>query len=470
MRRLKWIAPLLLLALGIVFLPQIASFPLISRSLVKWGASAIHMDFEVSRMHLSWFGPQRFDQLHLQVPELSASVEELEIDVPLWSLRKLSRLQGIEKIKGNAKAEGGLVRFELDPPVELSEITAQMHAESGAIDFKISANTSEQMNNGSFVIDGRWEKNLEIAPNFSIKADLKTIPSSLLAYFLMQKTSIEPETILQSLGPIASFKGNSQMQNGEGSVDAILSSTNASGEIHASFSRNSLILRAPFRASLDLTPQLSSSVLRRINPLFITAIKSEKSILLQIEPDGFSCPIFPLQLKNMEIGRGTLDLGKITCRNGSALSVIAGVLKNNPLANTKMMTVWFAPLSFSYKKGILYPQRLDALIAEKFPVCVFGTIDIVRDQLNMVLGLTEEALYQAFKIQGLSPNAVIGIPITGSTSNPQFSTGAAIARIAALMTAQSIPRGKFPGKVLKIFAQPDLQPPPPSSRPLPWER
>ncbi len=470
MRRLKWILPLCILFGIAALLPRCASIPFVRQTAVKWTASALGVDLEADHMHLSWFGPQEFSGLRIKTEELSASIQNLDVEIPLWRLPKIFHLQGLEKIKGNAQLEGGSIAFAIDPPIEISQVDASLRIERGSLELNSSGTTAQDNQMGSFSITGRLQDIADPLLGLSIRANLQSVPSLFLSYFLQKKTKLKPETVLQSLGSFMSGNASAAIENGDGPIDLSLRASNASADIQATISEGAVALRSPLTASVNLTPELSRTLLRRMNPLFITAVRSEKPVSLRIEPNGFSCPVFPLRLKEMEIGEGTLDLGRISCQNGSSLAMIASVLKSAPLSRTQTMPVWFTPLIFSYQKGILHPKRLDALVADQFHICIFGTIDIAKDRIDMVLGLTTDALYRAFKIEGLSENAVVAIPINGSTNHPEFVTGPAIARIAALMTAQAIPRGKFPGRVLKIFAQPDTQPPPPSTVPFPWER
>src|SRR5690606_34549150 len=129
-----------------------------------------------------------------------------------------------------------------------------------------------------------------------------------------------------------------------------------------------------------------------------------------------------------------------------------GMLKSNPLSSTKEMEVWFTPLFFKLENGILETGRMDALAAGSVHFCSWGNINLVKDRIDMILGLTADTLKRVFGLKQISKSYVLKIPITGSIHDPKLAASAGAAKIAALIAAQRAPKGA--GGLLNIFLQP----------------
>lgn len=94
MRTSRWFIVLALFLLLAIFLPKIGSTsfakPLFARALsAKTGAKV-----DIGSLNLSWFGPQKFHQIHWTRNEVQGTIDELQIQAPFWSFSGPFQLTG----------------------------------------------------------------------------------------------------------------------------------------------------------------------------------------------------------------------------------------------------------------------------------------------------------------------------------------------------------------------------------------
>src|SRR5581483_2872856 len=142
------------------------------------------------------------------------------------------------------------------------------------------------------------------------------------------------------------------------------------------------------------------------------------------------------------------------------------------------LALWFAPIDLSIKQGIADIERTEILLADTFDICVWGNVDLVKDYVDMVLGLTSQTLSKAFGIQNLPENYVLTLPMKGPSNNVQINTGKATTKVALLLAWQNQNltgiggnAGAIVGGLLgKIATLPDSNAKvPPAKHPFPWE-
>ncbi len=114
-------------------------------------------------------------------------------------------------------------------------------------------------------------------------------------------------------------------------------------------------------------------------------------------------------------------------------------------AQYQEMQVWFTPIFLKVQNGIFYVDRMDALLNHSIHVCMWGKIDIVQDQLDIVLA---------------DSNYFLKIPVNGSIKDPEMAMGIAIAKTALLKATPLALRNLFSKKEKDV---------PPPKRPFPWE-
>jgi len=253
----------------------------------------------------------------------------------------------------------------------------------------------------------------------------------------------------------------------EGLVQATIDAQNGHIGLDATLSKGFLTLNRPFTSEFIVTPQLGKSILQEIFPLLSGIKSSDQPIKISIDNKGFSYPFKAFNIGQVRIAKANLSLGKVKFTNEGQLGTILSLLTN---PNTDLISVWFTPLYLSLQDGNLRLERIDLLISDQFPVATWGTVNFVRDRVDMVIGLSGYALNHAFKLQ-LNQDALLQIALKGTTSNASIDKRKATTKIGALVAqSQGSPQGLVIGTVLNIASGGLMEDkaPAPTTSPLPW--
>jgi hypothetical protein len=430
----KWliIVPVLLIVLIIAFLPQIASTSLGKPLFVKALEQKSQAQVEIGSLRLSWFGPQQFHNLQWTHEAASGTIEELEIEAPFWTFSGPFKLKN-----GSIAYKGGRVE--------------KIEGKIVGNDFNLTGITMK----GYIALQGQIYSKL----HFHLKIDVKEFPLIVI-----------DQQLDQLLGPTLDLNGTISLEHGKGSIDLTINADNLNTRVQGILTENSITLDKPLLAAIRLTPKVSALLLKDANPLFLTGMSAENQINLRIEKEDFYFPL-PYSLEKLRVGAATLDVGRVKCQNGESLQTIISILKAERLSDATQMNAWFAPVTFSIVNGILQAGRMDALLADSIHICTWGNIDIVRDQIDMFLGLPADTLQQSFGIKNLPPSYVLKIKIRGTTKKPEIVKGPAVAKIAALIAAGQIPKKGILGGLADLISTPkEEKDVPPAKRPFPWEK
>lgn len=452
----------------IIFFPQIASTRVGKRFFLESVQSKTHTDVSADKLTLSWFGPQHFFGLTFHGKEMNGSIGELRVDVPLWSMLSLFELKGLHKIQGDVAIVNG--SFDLKsgqfPPIQVEAIQGSVRLHQGTADIAFDGKAKQDSGPGSFSLLGQIRTISGSQQEFFLRGELIDFPALPIARILSARFPVDETLLIKILGNPVNLKGAASNSENKGILDLALHTANIDLDVHGNIENDDLTLRQPLIAAFRLTPELSALVLKEANPLFVTGFEAKSPIRLRIEPSRFHCPFSPFRLQHLQIGHGTLEMGRIKCQNGGALADLIGLLKERSRAS--LMDVWFTPLFFELANGDLKTGRLDALIDGSIRICTWGTIHLIDDQMDMILGLTAQTLRNSFGVKNLPEEYVLKIPLTGSTRKPNLATGTAAAKIAALLAAQKTPHTWLSGSILGVFTQTEGHVPPPN-RPFPWE-
>lgn len=425
----KWLIGIcLILLLGLAFLPQIASTslgkPFFTRELEKKSRA----DAEIGSLKFSWFGPQIFQNVTFKKENITGSFEELQIEAPFW------------KFSGPFRLKNGQVAGQIE----------KVEGEYANNHFSLTGLTL----NGHISLKGEIYSKLQ----FHIQIDVEKFPLIVL-----------DQKLDQILGPTLDLLGSISMDGTQGTIDLKITSANLDTKIKGNLLENGITLNEVVNASIRLTPKVSALLLKDVSPLFITGLSAQNPVQLKIEPSGFFFP-FPFSLTALKIGKATLDLGKVRCQNGESLSSIVSLLKADVLAHQKEMDIWFTPVSFQMSGGLVKTGRLDALLANSLHICTWGNIDLVKDKLNMILGIPSDTLQKSFGIQNLPPNYVLKIEVKGTTESPDINRGKAAAQIAALIASGQISKKGILRSITDLVSKKQDSDIPPPNRPFPWEK
>ncbi len=275
----------------------------------------------------------------------------------------------------------------------------------------------------------------------------------------------------------ASFKAD--LNDFAGPVSLNLNTPLSRLSVSGHLAEGALLLNEPLFAQVKVTPGLSRLVLQEVNPLNLSSIESQAPVTLEIQPEEFYLPLYPFTVGKMGIGKGRIELGKISCRNEGNVNIALSLLKTKQFDKKGDLLLWFAPIDLSVKQGVAAIERTEILLADTFDICVWGKFDLVADYVDMVLGLTAQTLQKAFGIKNLPESYVLTIPMKGPANNVQINSGKATSKVALLLAWQNQniagaiggPAGAIVGDVLgRIATLPDSNAKvPPAKHPFPWE-
>lgn len=276
------------------------------------------------------------------------------------------------------------------------------------------------------------------------------------------------------LGDLLNAKINGEVQNLTGPLTIDIKASNFKTLIPIYLNQGTVTLRDHVQAEITLTPLISETFLRDINPLIITGAVSNHPLRLFLDANGFSLPLKNFSLARINIEKAVIDLGLLRVRNGGSLLSLMEFLKATNISPSGDMNAWFTPIHLSLKNGVIYYQRFDMLLAEFAHIAMWGNIDLVRDYVNMILGVSPSTLQQKFNIKGIDDRKMFQIKMTGPTSHVELDWSAATARIGALVAKSSAGiLGSIIGGIVEQVVNASLGEeitPPPTTYPFPWER
>lgn len=426
-------------------LPWIFSSPIGKPLFLHILKSHFNSDIQIKQVHLSWLGPQEFEDITFSNDKLDGSIQKLTSTVPFWNLSNL---------KSSFQLENG--RFSIPQDKEKTLEQVYMAVEGNAV--KASGSTTK---GGSLAVQGV----VQSQDHFDITAQVKDLPTAIVDHLLKFN-----DHLTSLLGDSLTFSGSFTYQNRVGSLTARLSSSNMEGSINGLLQNQILTLKEPLIVSIQLTSELSRYLIKQMG-LSITSLAAKNPILLKVFPQNTKIPLSPFSLKKLQIGDASLDLGKLEIESEKILFSLNKLFKN--VAVSTQVPFWFTPFSFQMENGHAKIGRLDVLISNSIHLCTWGDIDLIDDSLNMTLGLPADTLTQVFNLQNLSHNFVLKIPVKGSISNPELDAGPALAKITTMSATQQLPgkTGKiFGGIVSKITQKNEKEDVPPPNRPFPWEK
>ncbi|MDP1835784.1 MAG: AsmA family protein [Chlamydiales bacterium] len=254
-----------------------------------------------------------------------------------------------------------------------------------------------------------------------------------------------------------------------GTINAQFLGQSGSFKLNGQIDNEILTLNEPMALELQVTPQLRQGLLKDLAPYMAAARSTDQPVRFTIDPKGFAFPLQTSNFQAMKVPRATLDLGKVELENNSPLGTIVSILQaDRKLTDTT--SIWFTPLNMSIYDGLIRFDRMDALVANRFPIAMWGKIDLMKDRVRLVVGLTAQALKEAYGLNNLANNYVLQIPFTGTIDNPVIDKAKTTTRVTALVAqAHGSREGVVFGGVLDLLsgAGHEDSVPPPSGQ-APW--
>lgn len=398
-------------------LPYLASVPPLKQVLIGAAEKKSGAKITIDRLRFSWLGPQKMEGVQFFTPQIDGHVTEFISDVPFWSITSMGR---------------SIVKIDA------------------------SGTTHIEGQSGEFSVQGAAP-----SPNaFDFTYTMSRMPTIAIDQFFNTKG-----LAAASIGPNFDASGSASLHNGSGGLNLDLSSPNGTAVIRALFTPDAITLREPLFLTLHLTPELTRNLTKNFSKGALL-VQSLDPARLRIEAKNFHLPL-PFSPSTLQIGQGFLDLGRIRILNAEFLVPLSKFLKAR--FSTNQVDAWFNAADFKLRDGLLELSRTDALLANSFHICGWGSADLVKEQLDMILGIPADTLSKSLGIKNVSSNYVLQIPVTGTFHSPQFDTGSATAKIAALIAAGQIQKQKgIIGGVATIIGQAAEEKAPPPKKPFPW--
>ncbi|WP_075882479.1 hypothetical protein [Candidatus Protochlamydia sp. W-9] len=421
---------------------------------------------------------------HLQTIFSSDKMTPLTLSGPVTLKGNLSHLLIPFPCCTSENLKKGMIDFEFTTtPIKWKEhptllpFSVQGQVKSRDLIESIDINLTSTSSDSSVAIDGKIsqlftsEGKLKNWQEINIQSQLKArkLPSLWIQTLLFLNDK-QYQRLNALVGEHIDAKILCDLKHLTGPLQLDLKGSNGHVKLNGLLNQGTLTLLDSFNWEIQVTPLLSQTLLEDSMPLLSSAIKAQNPIKLQIAPTGFACPLFPFDVNKISIEKGSVELGKISFRNEgelkNTLDLIRPILENP-------FTIWFTPLYFKLNKGILNLKRLDFLVGNQYHLASWGEIDLTHEKMNLVLGLSAQALKFAFNIPGLEDNYLLQIPIKGRKGSVEIDKKRAAGRISALVAQlNGDPKAKLLGNVLDAAMSNllDATPPAPTTTPFPWEK
>lgn len=302
-----------------------------------------------------------------------------------------------------------------------------------------------------------------------VESHIQELPLDLFKHFAgSSKTGEQLEALVgETLGLDAKINVK-RMQ--EGTLQANVHGDNCNVAISSQVLDGKLYLTQPITAHVKLSKDTGKTLFKDINPLLATGIHADHPITVFIDNKGFVVPLKPFSMRGIQVSNVRLDLGKIFVHKGGSLDVVSGLLN---LPSEKEMSLWFTPLFIEVRNGVVVCKRVDALLDQVIPIASWGTIDLVSDNVDMVVGVFGSGLARALQLQNLDPNYVLQLPLRGKTSSASIDKTRAVAKIASLRMMETNNQtqaliGGILGLAAAAVSDKEAPVPPPTTQPFPW--
>lgn len=327
---------------------------------------------------------------------------------------------------------------------------------SGAIGIDVNGRLGDLLSDA-----GEWNY---ARSSLALNAELKNVPPVLLGA-LAGFGSDYNSSLAALFGERLDSSIAVELSRGDGPVSCILDSVNSDARFKGRLLDGTLRLEETATASLFVTPELSRSVLKNVNPLLVTAVSAEEPIRVRLEPQGFSVQLLPFNIAKASFERGVIEIGKLRMRQGGLLGLFLGLTSLPGVGNQQEVNAWFTPQYMSLSNGVANIKRMDCLIAEQFHLATWGTVDIVNDRVDMTSGIGGATLRRNFLVRNVRDDFLMQTRITGTTGNASIPTARILAQIAT-MTGGGGGIGGILGNVIiggAVAAAPE-----PTTQPFPW--
>ena len=284
----------------------------------------------------------------------------------------------------------------------------------------------------------------------------------------------ETRTVVQAvLGELMNARIYGEISQLSGPLTIDIKASNFKANLPLQLDPHAIYLRDYVDAEITLTEAVNATLLKDINPLFISGAFSEHPLKLYIDPNGFMLPIRPFSLQGVKAPKATLDIGRIRVRNGGQVEYLVNFLQAKEFSQDGLMQAWFTPIFITLQGGVASYKRFDALLGNNIHIAMWGSINLINNRVSMTLGIAPRTLRERFKIAGLHKQDMFQVLMRGTTEKLELDWSSAYTRVAFLVAKTAGGGiGLLIGGLLEplITASLGEDPvPPPTTNPLPWE-
>jgi hypothetical protein len=255
-----------------------------------------------------------------------------------------------------------------------------------------------------------------------------------------------------------------------GPVKVKVAGTEGNFSLDGKLTRGVLTLNQPFVMQLNMSPNLSDSILDELVPFLDSAVSSEKPVRFEIAPEGFAWGVYGDLKRDLHVESMTLDMGLIWFKNDQTIADLLSILKFR--TDRDLIGVWFTPLYANFKEGVFHVRRMDMLVADRYPVAIWGKVDFPEDRVKMTVGLGGLTLKRAFGLKGVPNDYYLQVALKGTTSDPHLDVRGAATKLAAFIAQlRGGPQGVLMGGILDLIGGGlgQKKTPKPTTYPFPWD-
>jgi len=407
---------------------------------------------------------------------LSTLLEPFTINAHLSSLNFPLSFNVVTLEEGQFKAHISTSDLKLEHPKLSSSSKIEAEISSQSLSHSVDINASMKAENFDLVIKsiikdlykdtGQLRKLQDMHVNLNLEAH--QFP---LAYFkafnIREDDQIDNLTLL--FGETVNVKNHLDLHRLTGPLELSIEGQNGKEELKGELKSGILKLTTPFKYTLNINSAFTERMSKKSSSFLNTVIEADQPVSLEIDPQGFSCPILPFDFNQLVITKGTLKTSKIRFSNQGTLKNLLNYIA--PISENSF-TIWSTPIYFGINESLLNVQRFDMLVANRYPLACWGNMNLVTEKINVILGLTASTLNQTFGINGLDKDFILQVPVRSYNGKMEIDKSKVVTKISTLIAKMTNKnKENWMGNLLSLIVEdPTENPTPkPTTTPLPWE-
>jgi hypothetical protein len=202
-----------------------------------------------------------------------------------------------------------------------------------------------------------------------------------------------------------------------GGLDLLLKSRSSSADMKLLVEDGRWVLKNDAPLSFRVTPRLSQTVLKKVNPFLGGAVSAKLPIGVTVKREGFSLPLTNMALKDINANM-TLELGELDLRGEGDFKQVLDALG---VGKRSLLNASFTPVTISLADGQLSYQDLVMVIDDDIRLGFSGKVDLNSRGLDLRMMIPGSSLSRISWLKGtISPDHVIVIPLTGTFDEPKL--------------------------------------------------